>query len=276
MIKAIRNLKEDMMDIKRGLLGVIVLAAVLTACSAPASTPDTMMAEATPTADPMMKKDAPTAQAMMDMATPTADAMMAQATPTADAMMKKEMPTADAMVAQATPTADVMMVEATPTADAMMDKNAMTAPTWFGAKLTDVNTGKSFQVADFKGKVVLVETMAVWCTTCLQQQGQIQLLHGLLGKQDGLVSLSLDIDPNENSSVLKTYLNSHGFEWMYAVAPIEVAREIGKLYGDQYLNPPSAPMFIIDRKGVVHTLPFGVKSAQDLKVTVDTFLKQGM
>jgi len=157
-----------------------------------------------------------------------------------------------------------------------MDKDAMAAPAWFNVMLSDVNTGKGFQVADFKGKVVLVETMAVWCTTCLQQQGQIQSLHGLLGKRDDLVSLSLDIDPNENGNILKTYLDSRGFDWRCAVAPADVAREIGLLYGDQFLNPPSAPMFVIDRQGAVHTLPFGVKSAQDLKAAVDTFLQQGM
>ena len=252
------------MKIKRGLLGVVVLAMVVTACSAPAARPDAMMAKATSTADAMMDRPTPTADAMMKDA-PTADAMMTEATPTVDAMMKKDSPTADAM-----------MTEATPTADAMMDKDAMAAPAWFNVMLSDVNTGKGFQVADFKGKVVLVETMAVWCTTCLQQQGQIQSLHGLLGERDDLVSLSLDIDPNENGNILKTYLDSRGFDWRYAVAPADVAREIGQLYGDQFLNPPSAPMFVIDRQGAVHTLPFGVKSAQDLKAAVDTFLQQGM
>jgi hypothetical protein len=101
-------------------------------------------------------------------------------------------------------------------------------------------------------------------------------LHSLLGKRDDLVSLSLDIDPNENDNILKTYVSSHGFDWTYAVAPADVARAIGNLYGDQFLNPPSAPMLIIDRQGQVHMLPFGVKSAQDLEDDVDTFLKQGM
>ena len=87
--------------------------------------------------------------------------------------------------------------------------------------------------------------------------------------------MALDIDPNENDSTLKTHANSHGFDWMYAVAPADVAREIGKLYGDQFLNPPSAPMFIIDRQGKVHPLQFGVKSAQDLKTSVESFLRQG-
>jgi len=152
----------------------------------------------------------------------------------------------------------------------------MAASPWFGANLTDVTTGKTFKIAGFQGNVVLVETMAVWCTTCFQQQGQIQSLHSLLGKRDDLVSLSLDIDPNENDNILKTYVSSHGFDWTYAVAPADVARAVGKLYGDQFLNPPSAPILIIDRQGQVHTLPFGVKSAQDLKAAVDTFLKQGM
>jgi hypothetical protein len=34
-------------------------------------------------------------------------------------------------------------------------------------------------------------------------------------------------------------------------------------------------MFIVDRQGQVHPLPFDVKSAQDLKATVELYLKQG-
>ncbi len=230
------------MNIKLGLLGILVLAILLAACSTTSAKPDATM-----------KKDAPTAEAMMAKETPTADAMMTKETPTAEAMMPKSMPTTDAMMGQ----------DATP------------APAWFNAKLTDVNTGKSFKVADFQGKVILVETLAVWCTTCLQQQGQVQTLRGLLGQRDDLVIVALDIDPNENDSTLKTHANRRGFDWMYAVAPADVAREIGKLYGDQFLNPPSAPMFIIDRQGKVHPLKFGVKSAQDLQAAVESFLKQG-
>jgi hypothetical protein len=55
-----------------------------------------------------------------------------------------------------------------------------------------------------------------------------------------------------------------------------VAREIGDLYGQQYLNPPSAPMFIIDRSGKAHPLPFGVKSADELQQAIEPFLSEGM
>lgn len=193
----------------------------------------------------------------------------------ADSMMKKESPPADAMMKKDAPTADAMMKKESPTVAAMMDKTTTATPAWFSANLTDVNTGKSFQIADFKGKVVLVETMAVWCSTCLQQQKQVQALHQLV-KRDDLVSIALDIDPNENDATLKAHAAKNSFDWKYAVAPAIVSREIGNLYGAQFLNPPSAPMFVIDREGKAHLLPFGVKSAQDLKTAVETYLKAGM
>jgi peroxiredoxin len=181
-------------------------------------------------------------------------------------MMGEEMSPTEAMTGTAT--AEPMMGQETPTPEAMM------GPDWFNAELTNVNTGESFKVADFHGKVVLVETMAVWCSTCFRQQKEVQALHELLGMRDDLVSLGLDIDPNETASTLKTYTNKNGFDWLYAVAPVDVAREIGHLYGDQFLNPPSAPMLIIDRQGQAHPLPFGVKSAQALQAALASYLNQ--
>ena len=35
-----------------------------------------------------------------------------------------------------------------------------------------------------KGKVVLVETMAQWCSTCKKQQGEVKALHEKLGMKD--------------------------------------------------------------------------------------------
>ncbi|HEX2993551.1 MAG TPA: hypothetical protein VHP14_01935, partial [Anaerolineales bacterium] len=67
-----------------------------------------------------------------------------------------------------------------------------------------------------------------------------------------------------------------GFDWKYAVAGADVAREIGKAYGDQFLNPPSAPIFVIDRKGVAHPLPFGIKSAEDLMKAIQPYLDAKM
>jgi len=229
------------------------------------STPDAMMAK--PTSDaPMGAASTPDAM----MVTPTTGTMR-EASSTPDAMMAK--PTPDTMMG-ATAAPDTMMHATTvpampekPTGEAMMD-----AAAWTGAALTNANTGESFSLAGFKGKVVLVEMMAQWCPTCKQQQAEIKSLHEKLGMPPDLVTVSLDIDPNEDAATLKTYTANNGFDWIYAVAPAGVSHEIGSLYGDQFLNPPSTPMLIIDRKGEIHLLPFGVKRADDLMKAIQPYL----
>lgn len=160
--------------------------------------------------------------------------------------------------------------------DDMSNDSMIISPDWFKTSLTDINTGETFVVADFKGKVVLVETLAMWCSNCLKQQGQVKALHDLVGERDDFVSLGLDIDPNENATALKSYTSNNEFDWFYAIAPTEVSRELSQLYGDQYLNPPSTPMLIIDREGEVHLLPFGIKSAEDLFEALQPFLNSEM
>jgi cytochrome oxidase Cu insertion factor (SCO1/SenC/PrrC family) len=187
-------------------------------------------------------------------------------TPATEVMMGK--PT-EAMMSNETSTPGAMMGASTPGA-------MMGTPAWYGVSLTDASSGKTFKVDDYKGKVVLVETMAVWCTNCKQQQDNIKAFHAQLGMKDDFVTVSLDIDPHENLDTLKAYVTKTGFDWMYAVSPVDATREIAKLYGDQFLNPTSTPILIIDRKGVAHPLPFGIKSADDLSKAVDMYLKEGM
>jgi hypothetical protein len=116
----------------------------------------------------------------------------------------------------------------------------------------------------------------MWCSNCRAQQQQVLALHGLLGEREDFVSIGIDIDTNENLGDLTAYVASNGFDWYYAVATSEVAREFGKLYGDQFLNPPSTPMLIIDRQGKAHPLPFGIKSAEDLLDYLTPYLDKGM
>ena len=149
---------------------------------------------------------------------------------------------------------------------------AFEGPAWFAIQMTNVNTGELFSINDFAGKVVLVETMAQWCSSCYKQQTEVKSLIGLLGETPDLVVVILDIDPNETQESLQSYASTNGFSSFYAVAPSELAREISNLYGAQFLNPPSTPVLIIDRKGEVHLLPFGIKSAEELKEAVDPFL----
>lgn len=162
------------------------------------------------------------------------------------------------------PTIDRAAVAATETATSKWD--------WFSVELTDAQTGQTFTMNDYAGKVVLVETMAIWCPNCARQGSEVQNLHKLLDNPDDLVSVSLDVDPNEDQPSLKEYAEELGFEWHFSVAPLEVARALGNLYSAQYLNPPLSPMLIIDREGNVHTLEYGHKNAETLQKSVEPFL----
>jgi thiol-disulfide isomerase/thioredoxin len=181
----------------------------------------------------------------------------------------------DAMMDTPTTATEDMMDQPT-VAPGMPGDQMMDTPDWFDVTLTNVRTGEDFSINEFKGKVVLVEDLAMWCSNCKKQQIQVKTLLEEMGMNEDLVFIGLDIDPNERAADLKTYIDNNGFSWIYAIAPIEVAREIGNLYGDQFLNPPSTPILLIDRKGQVHPLPFGIKSAEDLKNFIEPFLSADM
>jgi len=147
-------------------------------------------------------------------------------------------------------------------------------PDWFDMELTDAQTGETFTMNDYAGKVVLLETMAMWCPNCIVQANEVRNLHEALGYSEDLISVSLDVDVNEDSDSLKDYAYGYGFEWPFAVAPLEVARALGNLYTAQYLNPPLSPMLIIDRGGNVHHLEYGLKDVETLQKAVEPYLAE--
>jgi peroxiredoxin len=145
-------------------------------------------------------------------------------------------------------------------------------PDWFEMELTDVQTDQTFTMNDYAGKVVLIETMAIWCPNCVVQATQMNKMHEALGNPDDLISVSLDVDLHEDAASLKEYASSYRFNWHFAVAPLEVARALGNLYSAEYLNPPLAPMLLIDRDGNVHQLKYGIKDAETLQKFVEPYL----
>ncbi|MBN8656546.1 MAG: redoxin domain-containing protein [Anaerolineae bacterium] len=197
--------------------------------------------------------------------------------PADDGMMKEDAAMTEEAMHDTTMTEEAMMTEeAAMTEEAMSDDAMMESPAWFGISLTNVRSNEAFTIEDLHGKVVLVETMAVWCSNCLKQQGQVQELHNLLGERDDFVSIGLAIDPNEDATKLLSFVEEQGFNWVYAVSPADVSRDLASLYGDQFLNPPSTPMLVIDRHGIVHPLPFGIKSADDLLKAIQPYLDESM
>ena len=174
----------------------------------------------------------------------------------------------------ANPTEDARLLPtegaaAKPTEAASGDAMPSKSPAWFSVELKDVNSGQTFKLSDFKGRIVLVEGMAVWCTTCLRQQHELVRLHEQIG--EAAISVAIDVDLNEDEALLKKHAESNGFTWRYAVGTPELAQTLAAEFGNRFLNPPGVPMFLIDRDGGVHLLDFGHKTVEYLTRQIQSY-----
>ena len=137
------------------------------------------------------------------------------------------------------------------------------AQAWATAPLVDVSTGETFRIADHAGKVILIESMAIWCSNCRAQQGDVMTALGRL-PADSVVYVVLDVDPNEDGDSLAAYREQHGFDGRYAIAGNDVGRALAADFGDQFLNPPSTPILIVGTDGRVTLTEYGHKSPDQL------------
>lgn len=134
---------------------------------------------------------------------------------------------------------------------------------WATAPLVDVSTGQTFRISDHAGKVIILETMATWCSSCrAQQHDVVSALREL--DRNRVVFIVLDVDPNEDAASLARYRTANGFEGSYAVADTAVARALAAAFGDQVLNPPATPIVLIGTDGRVTLTPFGHKSRDEI------------
>jgi hypothetical protein len=139
-----------------------------------------------------------------------------------------------------------------------------TADAWRTTALTDVRSGEAFTVADLDPPV-LVETFAVWCSTCLAQQRAMRTLHE---RRPAVTSVTLNVDPNEDAGRVRSHLAEHGFDWRYAVSPPAVTESLVSQFGSSMTVPPRAPVVLVCGDGATR-LGDGVKSADRLAAAVD-------
>ncbi len=134
---------------------------------------------------------------------------------------------------------------------------------WRTTALVDTRSGETFTIDELKGKLVVVEPMAIWCSNCRIQQGEAAVALDRLDDPD-IVYVSVDVDPNERAGDLAAYADGAGFDWGFVVATKEVARSLATTFGDQILSPPSTPLILIGPDGEVVDQHFGIRGADDL------------
>jgi thiol-disulfide isomerase/thioredoxin len=146
------------------------------------------------------------------------------------------------------------------------EPSAVDAGPLLAHELVDVSTGERFTLGELSAdRPVLVETMAIWCVTCLRQQRAVVRAHDL----SDFHSVGINVDPNENADDLADYADLEGFDWRFVMADAELVRLLTDLYGFGVTNPPSTPTFIVSH-GSIRALEFGrVRSAEELVAELD-------
>jgi len=135
---------------------------------------------------------------------------------------------------------------------------------WMNVELKDIRTGETFKISDFKGKPILLESFAVWCPTCTKQQRKIKELHEKIG--DDVISISLDTDPEEDEARVREHIESNGFDWYYAISPIEMTQSLINEFGNSIISAPASPMVLICEDLSFRKLGgFGSKNVNKLK-----------
>lgn len=105
-------------------------------------------------------------------------------------------------------------------------------------KLTSLD-GKPVSVADFKGKVILVNFWATWCGPC---RAEIPDLVGLQNKyKDRLQIIGLDVE-DDDPDAIKNFIAEFGINYPVAVATAEIRIKYGGI-------PALPTSFVLDTEG---------------------------
>lgn len=107
---------------------------------------------------------------------------------------------------------------------------------WMTIPITDAVTGKQTSVIELaeQGKPVIIHTFAVWCPACSMQLHETAKL--LQEKPGAYTVLGIDIDPREDTAMVKDHVEKNHFVGKYTAAPIDLTRSLIRTVGQQVVQ----------------------------------------
>lgn len=78
--------------------------------------------------------------------------------------------------------------------------------------------GKEAALGDFAGKVVLLNFWATWCVPCVEEMPALERLQKRFAG-DGLVIVSINVDPEENIEGVKQFVATNGISFPVLLDP---------------------------------------------------------
>ena len=154
---------------------------------------------------------------------------------------------------------------------------------WRTATLEDVASGESFAL-DAVDVPVVLHSFALWCGSCRTQHTELDAFFtdrggGRLGGAGGdgsgdggagqVVGVDLNVDENEDAADVAAYVQEHGYDWHFAVAPAQVTRGLVDEFGERMAVAPQSPVVVVCPDGDHHVHDDVVTEAGEIDASVD-------
>ena len=149
---------------------------------------------------------------------------------------------------------------------ALLATNSVRGQAAPGFKLVDIRTGKNVQLADFKGRVVLLNFWATWCPPC---KGEIPLLVDLQNQYgpQGLQVIGVAMD-DAGKAVISKFANEMKINYLVLQGTEKVA--------DEYGGVDSLPTtFYVGRDGRIIKRVLGPVFPHDAEQSIEQALSPG-
>lgn len=120
----------------------------------------------------------------------------------------------------------------------------------------------SFSLVSLRGKVVVLDFMASWCSPCITEMSHLKEIFSSYSA-DQLVIISIDVDPTESDDAIKQFRSTYGDNWVFAS---------GSGVGTTYVAIYIPTLYLIDKQGAIAYKGVGVTSSSTLSTEINKLL----
>jgi len=101
--------------------------------------------------------------------------------------------------------------------------------------------GSTGHLSDYRGKVVVLDLWATWCTPCQYQMLELKKIYDHYSRSE-LEILSINVHPSEGLQQIQDYVDSFGYDWVFG-------NDDGSIWNHYKIGGGIPTLCIFDRDG---------------------------